>query len=99
LLSFDKPHGGEIYQAGQTRQIKLNARRAFKTVKLELSYDGGVTYELLGIIDNKFKHRALRNIFNWKIDYDKSMSCILRETATLNTGPVVQTGAQGLAGP
>lgn len=59
-ITIEKPSGGELYQPGATQVILLDPKTKAKQVLIELSRDGGGTFETLGTIDNTVTPRALR---------------------------------------
>ncbi len=79
-LSITAPAGGETYVVGQVQTIKYGGRKRFKTINVEISKDSGVTFELLGTIDNLNRKRADRNQFVWVVNGTPSTNCIIKMT-------------------
>jgi len=75
-LAVDSPRGGEYYFEGQVQQIRVLSR--IKSLVVELSRDGGVSFEKLGIIDNTVRDASLRGVLNWKVTLPESRFCIVR---------------------
>ncbi len=73
------PQGGEVYVVGQT-QTFLYSGRVFKTLTVELSRDGGVTWEAIGSIENK--DRAKRNQFKWIVSGSSTQNARVRMKST-----------------
>lgn len=73
---------------GQERQISMLMRRAFKLIVIELSRDGGVTFEPVGTINNTHKARWARNTLPWLVTGPASVNCLLRATMAQRKGPV-----------
>ncbi|HLX60657.1 MAG TPA: hypothetical protein VKX17_05190, partial [Planctomycetota bacterium] len=82
ILQIVQPHGGEIYVIGQTQQISINCKTK-TSVKLELSRDGGTTYEQLGIINII---SATNNLFSWKVFGATTPNAVIRASATTRLG-------------
>lgn len=82
-LTVTSPEGGEAYVTGQTQTIIYGGRIRFTTITVELSRDGGLTYDLIGTINNKaIKDRYLRNRLQWRVEGAPSVNCIVRMTGT-----------------
>ncbi|MCK6472701.1 MAG: hypothetical protein L6R28_13235 [Planctomycetes bacterium] len=81
-ITVEKPAGGEMYLPGQTQTVVLNAKTRAKSVLVELSRDGGVTFETLGTIDNTVKEKTARNRLQWTVDEPYSSDAVIRATST-----------------
>ncbi|HLX65151.1 MAG TPA: hypothetical protein VKX17_28035 [Planctomycetota bacterium] len=82
VLSIAVPSGGEIYVTGQTQQITINTR-AKGAIKLELSRDGGTTYELLGTLNIT---TPTGNLFAWKVSAPPTPNAVIRASVTTGLG-------------
>ncbi len=76
------PSGGEMYVPGQQQVVILGPKTLAKSLRVELSRDGGQTFETVGSIDNRVKERSLRNRLNWTTSLPESDTCILRVEST-----------------
>jgi len=56
----DNPSGGEVFVPGQTQQVRIRTKA--KLVLVELSRDGGTTFEQLGTINNGVKDSSKKNV-------------------------------------
>ncbi len=81
-IVIEKPAGGEVYFPGQSQMVVLGAKTKAKMVLLELSRDGGQTFEALGTIDNSIKDRAARNRLAWIVTEPFAPNCVIRATST-----------------
>lgn len=72
------PEGGEVFVAGQPQVFVYGGRTRLTSVLVEMSRDGGGTYQTLGTINNKIKDRTLRNKFFWTVTGPSSTNCIVR---------------------
>lgn len=81
-ITIEKPAGGEMYLPGQTQTVVLNARTRSKSVLIELSRDGGATFETLGTIDNTVTDKAARNRLQWTVDEPYTSDAVIRATST-----------------
>jgi len=81
-ITFDSPNGGEVYAPGQTQYVRLGSKTPAKVVKVELSRDGGTTFELLGSIDNSVKDLTLRNVLSYTAPRAMATSCSPARPAT-----------------
>src|ERR1041385_7045506 len=89
-LSIDSPRGGEVFIIGQTYRIQLGAKTRAKTVRVELSRDGGNTFESIGAIDNTVKDHSKRNTLSWAPSGVASSNCLIHissDTSTLKSAP------------
>lgn len=82
-LNFALPEGGEVFVIGTNQFFQNAGRRSFKTIKVELSRDGGVSYETLGVINNMVKDRSIRNKLPWHVEGPASSNCIARLTGKI----------------
>jgi hypothetical protein len=92
-ITFDSPRGGEVFLAGQVQEIRLGAKARAKSITIELSRDGGLTFEALGAIDNGVKDRSGRNRLAFPIAGAASSNCIVRATATIGKFQAVALSA------
>lgn len=109
-IQIQAPLGGEVYFEGGTQVIIVYARGA-KTVQVDISRDGGTTYENIGTIDNTKADRSLRNKFFWNVKGPGTMKAMLRFSCTKGKKVYTQTSQtyvildksilaqMGLAGP
>jgi hypothetical protein len=66
------PNGGEIWPPGSVRDIRWEYKGKIAAVKIEMSYDGGRTYSLIGdSIDNN-------GLYSWHTESRPSMNCMVR---------------------
>jgi len=87
-IEFESPQGGEVFYSGQTQILKLKSR--YKSLTIELSLDGGATYELLGSANKKV---AARVTFDWPVAGKSSYNAILRATGNAAHGTFVAHSA------
>ncbi len=80
-IVIEKPSGGEVYFPGQSQAVVLGSKTKAKTVLIELSRDGGQSFETLGTIDNTIKNRAARNRLNWTVTEPFAVNAIIRATS------------------
>ncbi len=102
-ISFDAPSGGEVYALGQTQQVRLGSKTPAKIVKIELSRDGGTTFELLGSIDNTVKDLSLKNVLSFTAAGTASSNCLMRASGMVGKSnvsvlsPLFTIGSVGIA--
>lgn len=77
-MNFTAPQGGEAYCEGQPQTVRYSGRR-FKTIKADLSRDGGKTWECIGVVD------PASNKLHWMVS-GHSATCCVRLTGTTPTG-------------
>lgn len=82
-IVFESPRGGEVYGLGQAQKVRLGSKTRAKTVKIELSRDGGATFELLGTVDNTVKDKEQRNILSFTVSGTSSSNCVIKATGTV----------------
>lgn len=92
LIVFESPRGGEVYIVGQTQKLRIVSK--FKALTLELSRDGGATFEPLGTLDNT--NKASRNVFAWVVSGAATHNAVIRATSVQKAGPQV-TVSSGFA--
>ena len=49
-LTLVYPSGGELFLVGSTESVKINSINNLKNVTVQISRDGGATFQLLGAI-------------------------------------------------
>ncbi len=81
-LIIEKPSGGEVYFPGQTQTVLLDLKTRAKSVLIELSRDGGLTFETLGTVDNTIKDRGARNRLTWTVAEPFSTNGQIRATSS-----------------
>lgn len=81
-IIIDTPRGGEVYAPGQQQTVVLNAKTRAASVLIELSRDGGATFETLGTVNNKVKGLADRNRLTWIASFPATTNGIIRATST-----------------
>lgn len=81
-ITIEKPAGGEMYLPGQAQTVVLSSKTRAKSVLIELSRDGGATFETLGTIDNTVTDKAARNRLQWTVDEPYSSDAVIRATST-----------------
>lgn len=86
------PRGGEIFVIGQTQYVRLADATKFKSVRIELSRDGGATYSVLGVIDNTVP-KPNRNVLQFQVTGPVANNCVIRATGISPVKP-----ATGLTG-
>lgn len=97
-ITIASPRGGEFFLVGQSQFVRLDDRTRFKSVRVELSRDGGATFELLGTIDNSVKDK--RNLLAFTVSGPASGNCVVRVKAVLGAGEVAaMSGAFVIASP
>src|SRR5688572_25613050 len=82
-MTISSPGGGETYVVGQKQTFTYTGKTKFKSLTVEMSRDGGATWEIVGTINNKVKDRNLQNVLGWTVDGEPSKNCVLRMTGTL----------------
>ena len=87
-IEFESPQGGEVFYAGQTQILRLKSR--YKSLVIELSRDGGATYELLGSANKKV---AARVTFEFAVGGTSTYNAILRATGNAAHGTFVARSA------
>ncbi|MGD0089930.1 MAG: hypothetical protein ABSE73_08425 [Planctomycetota bacterium] len=87
-ITFDSPRGGEVYAIGQNQAVSLDPKTKYKSVKIELSTDGGTTFALLGTIDNSTKDATKRNVLVYTVAGPASVNCLVRATASTGKATV-----------
>ncbi len=104
LIGFDAPHGGEVYAVGQKQQIQIHGH-GFKSLTLELSRDGGTTFESIGTLAITSR---TANVFTWTVAGPGTSNAIFRATGSLSKAPyiilsspftILNTSANGSAQP
>lgn len=75
-IDFLSPQGGELYIIGQTQKIVI--KTTFKTLALEISRDGGVTFVALGTAN--LVSAKLGAQFVWTVNAPASTNAMLRAT-------------------
>src|ERR1700759_4275994 len=79
-LQILAPRGGEYYFDGQVQQVQVQTR--IKLLNVELSRDGGNTFEKIGTIDNTAHDIALRGLMSWTVTLPESKLCVIRVSDT-----------------
>jgi len=98
-ITIASPRGGEFFLVGQTQVVRLDDRTKFKSVGVELSRDGGTTFESLGTIDNA-GDKAKRNALSFTVTGPASGNCVVRVRAALGSNQIIAvTGAFVIASP
>jgi N-acetylneuraminic acid mutarotase len=98
-ITIASPRGGEFFLVGQTQVVRLDDRTKFKSVGVELSRDGGTTFESLGTIDNA-GDKSKRNALSFTVTGPASGNCVVRVRAALGSNQIVAvTGAFVIASP
>lgn len=87
-LTFTNPEGGEAYIEGQMQTLVYGGRQRFKTIKVSISRNGGLTFSDLGTIDNSTKDRSKRNKFFWTVTGPSSPFCVLKMSGSTPRGNV-----------
>lgn len=78
LVRVSAPIQDEVLVLGSNKEIVIENRR-FKSLKVEISRDAGVTFELLGVIDNSMiKDRTKRNRLTFVVEGPTSEKCQIR---------------------
>jgi uncharacterized repeat protein (TIGR02543 family) len=113
-LKILNPRGGEYYAVGQTQDIAVQLLGVFGSARVELSRDGGKTFEELG----SFTRPRGTLKLSWAVDGKISTQCLIRVSAVralggrrgrkttveatselFTIGPADPTGPQGPPGP
>lgn len=76
------PNGGEVWNINQTKQIKWSGYKLSNSVKIELSRDSGLTWQL---INNTASSTSEGGVFNWNPTGPKSTNCLIRVTDNSNS--------------
>ena len=101
-ITIANPAGGELFVEGQVQYVRLSDKTRAKSVLIEISRDGGVTFSELGTIDNTTKDLTKRNVLKFTVTAPDSSNCILRATggdASVVTGAFSITGGGSSGGP
>lgn len=81
---IEKPNGGEVYIIGLQQQIRTAPKPKYRTIRIELSRDGGLTFpEVLGTIDNLADDKTLRDKLDWTVTGPASDACAIRAVGIL----------------
>lgn len=80
VIDFESPAGGELFVVGQTQFVRLSAKTRYKRVTIELSRNGGQTFEALGEIDNSVARQS-RNFLQFQVTGAASSRCVIRASA------------------
>jgi hypothetical protein len=86
--AFAAPSGGEIYIVGQTQRIHITRGVLKKNVLVELSRDGGVTFETVGTIAAPNKANPREFILDFSISGAATSNAILRASGAAHKGPL-----------
>jgi N-acetylneuraminic acid mutarotase len=85
-IEFETPRGGEVFYSGQSQTVRVRSR--YKTLTIELSRDGGATYEVLG---NTTRVAGPRSALTFTVGGGTSYNAILRATAATPKQPISAT--------
>lgn len=98
-LSVTIPDGGEVFVVGQTQTLVYGGRPLLKNVEVDLSRDGGQTWEVLGTIASKRRGPIGGNKFSWKVAGPSSTNCIVRFSGMIGKKKIaVNSDAFSVAG-
>jgi hypothetical protein len=86
-ILVETPRGGEVYAPGQQQTVVLNDKTAARRLLVELSRDGGSSFETLGVIDNLKKKRNQRIQFKWTVANPATTNAVIRVTSTDESYP------------
>ena len=78
-ITFATPGGGEVYALGQQQSVVLAGKPFSKSVLIELSRDGGTTFETLGTIHLSSKGASA---LPWTVSLPDTSNAVLRATST-----------------
>ncbi len=92
-IIIESPRGGEMYQPGQAQTVVLDLKTRAKSILVELSRDGGNSFETVGTIDNTTKLRENRNRLTWTPTIPETNNAVIRCTSTDSRKP--GTGSSG----
>lgn len=92
-IQFESPGGGEVFAIGQVQKVRLGARTRAKVVTIDISRDGGATFQLLGAIDNSTKDVTMRNVLTFTVTGPSSSNCVLRATGTIGRTSITSTSS------
>ena len=102
-ISITSPAGGEVYVVGQNQFVRLAPTTRAKSVAIEISRDGGVTFSMLGTINNTVKDITKRNVLQFVITGPVTNNCVIRATgngATMVSGAfAITTSLSGGGAP
>ena len=79
-IEIDSPRGGEVYALGQQQTVVLGGKPVSKSVLIELSRDGGKTFETLGTIN--LASRTTMSTLPWTISLPATGNAVIRATST-----------------
>jgi hypothetical protein len=94
-IRIDAPHGGEVYVVGQMQRVQIHS--PLRTLTLELSRDGGTTFEALGMLNK----RSALGQFAWTVAGPATTNAVIRasgtrsgaEVATVSSAFSIDSGA------
>lgn len=89
-LDFASPRGGEVFVVGQKQFVKLASK--FKSIVVELSRDGGGTFEALGTIDNTVKDATKHNVLSFTVSAPATANGVIRATGKAKNDVVIVSG-------
>ncbi len=78
-LEITNPNGGQVYLIGSTQKITINKFPA-KSVKVELSNNGGLSWIVLSQINNSARSKT-KGQLNWVVTGPDSNNCLIRVSA------------------
>ena len=78
-IEFSSPRGGEVYSLGQKQSVVLGAKTLAKSLTIELSRDGGTTFESLGTL--AITHKSTPT-FLWTVSLPSTSNAVIRATST-----------------
>jgi hypothetical protein len=81
-IQIENPRGGEMYVVGQRQTVVLNEKTISRSILIELSRDGGSTFEQLGTIDNPRKNHRKTLHLDWVVSLPSTSAAIVRATST-----------------
>jgi PKD repeat protein len=81
------PNGGETLFIGSTQSISWNSAGSINQVKIELSRDGGITWEVVAA------STANDGLTNWTVSGEASNNCLLRISDAADGDPVDMSNA------
>ena len=79
-ILIDTLRGGEVYAPGQQQTVVLNAKTTASSILIEVSLDGGATFETLGTINSK-NHLGAANRLSWTVAFPATTNSQLRATS------------------
>ena len=90
------PNGGEIYVQGHLQVVKVEVVNRIKSISIELSRDGGLTYVEIGRINNQSRKRM--HIWEYLVEGDNTIHARIRVTGIVGKREVSDRSGEFIIG-